>query len=117
MRAVIADDVVVNIVGRSAMSGLYRGWDGYMQFRDRLMSMAGSRYKLDVAALAASDRSVFALEYIRMNRRWDPTVREVFVLMHFEVDHGTITRIDDFPLDTYAWERFYCPDSTGGRDA
>jgi ketosteroid isomerase-like protein len=117
MREVIADDVVVNIVGRSAMSGVYDGWDGYIQFRERLMGMAGPKYKLDVTALAASERSVFAVEYIRMNRRWDPAVREIFVLMHFEVEGGRITRMDDFPLDTYAWERFYCPDSTGGRDA
>jgi hypothetical protein len=52
-----------------------------------------------------------------MNRRWDPTVREIFVLMHFEVEGGRITRMDDFPLDTYAWERFYCPDATGDHDA
>jgi ketosteroid isomerase-like protein len=114
MRAVIADDVVVNIVGRSAMSDVYRGWDGYVQFRDRLMAMAGTKYKLDVVALAASDRDVFAVEYIRMNRRWDPTVQEIFVLMHFEIEHGKITRMDDFPLDTYAWERFYCPPSKSG---
>jgi ketosteroid isomerase-like protein len=110
MHATVDDNVLVNITGRSAMSGRYRGWDGYMQFRRRLMAMAGPKYKLDVVALAAGGRDVFAVEYIRMNRSWDPTVREIYVLMHFEVDRGRVTRMDDFPLDLYAWERFFTPD-------
>ncbi|AHG93228.1 protein of unknown function DUF1486 (plasmid) [Gemmatirosa kalamazoonensis] len=111
MRETVDDDVVVNIVGESAMSGVYRGWDGYMEFRRRLMSMAASKYKLDVVALAAGGRDVFAVEYIRMNRSWDPTLQEIYVLMHFEVDDGRVTRMDDFPFDTYAWEQFYTPDA------
>jgi ketosteroid isomerase-like protein len=109
MRALIADDVLVNIAGRSAISGVYHGWGGYMQFRERLMATAGSRYKLEVAALAASDRDGFAVERIRMNRRWDPAVQEIFVLMHFSIEGGRIVIMDDFPLDTEAWERFYSP--------
>jgi ketosteroid isomerase-like protein len=109
MRALISDAVVVNIVGRSAMSGVYEGWEGYMQFRAKLMAMAGDKYRLDVIALAASDRDAWATEYIRMNRRWDPAVHELRVQMHFEIDDGKIVRMDDFPLDTYAWERFYTP--------
>ena len=109
MRALISDAVVVNIVGKSAMSGVYEGWDGYMKFREKLMHMAGDKYRLDVIALAASARDAWATERIRMNRRWDPAVGELLVLMHFEIDGGRIVRIDDFPVDTYAWERFYTP--------
>jgi ketosteroid isomerase-like protein len=109
MRALISDAVVVNIVGKSAMSGVYEGWNGYMKFREKLMNMAGDKYRLDVIALAASARDVWATERIRMNRRWDSSVRELLVLMHFEIDGGRIVRIDDFPLDTNAWERFFTP--------
>lgn len=109
MRQTVADDVIVNIVGKSAMSDLYQGWEGYMQFRDRLMDMAGPKYKLDLVALAASEGNAFAVEYIRMNRCWDPTVREIWVLMHFEIENERIARMNDFPLDTYAWEEFYTP--------
>jgi ketosteroid isomerase-like protein len=111
MRRLLAPDVAVNIVGRSVLSREYRGWDGYVAFRTRLMSIAGSKYKLDVSALAAGAHDVFALEHIRMNRIWDPVVHEIYVLMHFEVNEGIITRMDDFPLDTYAWEAFYSRDS------
>jgi hypothetical protein len=110
MRRVVAPDVVVNIVGRSALSGEYRGWEGYVAFRKRLMSIAGSKYKLDVIALAAGAQDAFALEHIRMNRTWDSTVRDIYVLMHFALNQGVVTRMDDFPVDTYAWESFYSGD-------
>jgi hypothetical protein len=44
-----------------------------------------------------------------MDRAWDPAVQTIFVLMHFEIRDGKITRMDDFPFDAYAWERFYTP--------
>src|SRR5688500_15206273 len=52
MRQVIADNVVVNIAGKSAMSDVYEGWDGYMTFRERLIAMMGDKYKLDVIGMA-----------------------------------------------------------------
>jgi hypothetical protein len=91
------------------MSGVYHGWNGYISFRDKLMAMAGDKYKLDVVAMAASAADAWAVEYIRMNCRWDPVVQEISVLMHFEMQHGRIVRMDDFPLDTQRWERFYTP--------
>jgi ketosteroid isomerase-like protein len=109
MRAVIADDVIVDITHNSAMSGVYHGWDGYMAFRDKLMAMAGDKYKLEVSALAGNDTDVFATEHIRMNRAWDPTVGTLDVVMHFEIHDGKITRMDDFPVDPFAWETFYTP--------
>jgi ketosteroid isomerase-like protein len=109
MRRLIADGVIVNIVGRSAISGVYHGWNGYKTFRQKLMGLAGPKYKLNVTALAASPRDVFVVEHLRMNRQWDAAVQTIYVLMHFEVEDGRITRMDDFPIDTYAWERFYTP--------
>ena len=44
-----------------------------------------------------------------MDRLGDPTVEEILVLMHFEIENGKIARMDDFPFDTYEWERFYTP--------
>jgi ketosteroid isomerase-like protein len=109
MREVIADNVVVNIAGNSAMSGVYDGWTGYMTFRERLIAMMGDKYKLDVLGMAASSTDAWAVEHIRMNRRWDSTVQEIRVLMHFRIESGRIVHMDDFPLDTHRWERFYTP--------
>lgn len=111
MRHSISEDVVVNITGRSALSGEYRGWHGYLAFRDKLIRMGGSKYKLDVVALAASTKDVWAREYIRMDRHWDPVVRDVSVIMHFEIAGGRIVRMNDFPVDPYAWERFFGVDA------
>jgi ketosteroid isomerase-like protein len=112
MRDMISEDVIVDIVGRSAMSGEYHGWDGFMQFRQKLMSMVDQRYKLELDSVAASERDGWVKEYIRMDRPWDSTFSTIYVVMHFEFDDGKITRIDDFPVDTYAWEEFYTPPST-----
>jgi ketosteroid isomerase-like protein len=109
MRATIADNVVVNVVGHSGMSGVYDGWAGYMTFRERLIAMMGDKYKLDVIGMAASSTDAWAVEHIRMNRRWDPTVQEIRVLMHFRMEGGLIVHMDDFPLDTHQWESFYTP--------
>jgi ketosteroid isomerase-like protein len=112
MGEAIADKVVVNIVGHSAMSGVYQGWTGYMTFRERLVAMTGDKYKLDVIGMAASSNDAWAVEHIRMNRPWDPTVQELRVLMHFRIADGLIVHIDDFPLDTHQWEGFYTPPTT-----
>lgn len=109
MREAIADKVVVNIVGNSALSGVYEGWAGYMTFRERLIAMMGDKYKLDVIGMAASATDAWAVERIRMNRRWDPTVHEVRVLMHFRIEGGMIVHMDDFPLDIHQWEGLYTP--------
>jgi ketosteroid isomerase-like protein len=111
MQSFIADDVVVAITHRSGMSGVYHGWSGYLAFRERLMAMAGTKYKLEVVALAGSEKDVFATERIRMDRRWDPAVGAIEVVMHFVIESGKIARMDDFPVDAYVWEQFYTPPS------
>jgi ketosteroid isomerase-like protein len=116
MRELIADDVIVNITHNSAISGMYRGWAGYMTFRDRLMAIAGDKYKLEVTALAGNHTDVFATEHIRMNRIWDPSVQTIDVIMHFEISDGKIVRMDDFPVDPYAWESFYVAPRNGKED-
>jgi ketosteroid isomerase-like protein len=117
MRELIADDVIVNITHNSAVSGTYRGWAGYMTFRERLMAIAGDKYKLDVTALAGNHTDVFATEHIRMNRAWDPRVQTIDVIMHFEIRDGKIVRMDDFPVDPYAWESFYVAPHNGKNEA
>jgi ketosteroid isomerase-like protein len=109
LQDMISEKVVVNIVGLSAMSGEYHGWDGFMQFRQKLMSMVGQKYKLEIDNLAASETDGWVKEYIRMDRVWDPTFATIYVVMHFEFQDGKVTQIDDFPVDTYAWEDFYTP--------
>jgi ketosteroid isomerase-like protein len=111
VRKRIAGDVLVDIPGESALSGRYRGWDGFMRFRQRVTNLVGRRYKLEIDSMAASDNDGWVKEYIRMDRPWDRTVRTTYVIMHFEFEDGRITRLDDFPVDTYAWEEFFTPPS------
>jgi ketosteroid isomerase-like protein len=109
IRSKFSDNVSVNIVGKSAMSGQYHGWDGYMQFRTNLMKMVGSKYKLEADTYSASANDAWVKEYIRMDRKWDKSFDTVYVMMHFQFKDGKIVHIDDFPVDTYAWEKFYTP--------
>lgn len=107
LESLVAKDVVVNITGRGDLSGIYRGWDGYLQFRHKLVAMIGSRYKLEIDAIAASERDGWVKEYIRMDRVWDRAITPIHVIMHFDLDGGKVVAMDDFPLDQYAWERAF----------
>jgi ketosteroid isomerase-like protein len=109
VRKRMAGDVLVDIPGESALSGRYRGWDAFMRFRQRVTNMIDRRYKLEIDSMAASDNDGWVKEYIRMDRPWDRTVRTIYVVMHFEFADGMVTRMDDFPVDTYAWEEFFTP--------
>ena len=93
--------------GRGYLSGTYAGWGGYLEFRRKLTAISGGRYRLDVDAIAAGDRDVFAREFIRMNTTSHPAVRASYVVMHFEIEDGLIARANDFPVDLYDWERFF----------
>ena len=44
----------MNITRNSAISGVYRGWNGYLAFREKLMAIARDKYKLEVVALAGN---------------------------------------------------------------
>jgi ketosteroid isomerase-like protein len=109
IRSKIDDNVIVNIVGKSAMSGTYHGFDGFLQFRTNLINMVAGKYKLEADTSSASSEDAWVKEYIRMDRPWDPSIDTIYVVMHFEIKDGKLTRIDDFPVDTYAWETFYTP--------
>jgi ketosteroid isomerase-like protein len=114
VQEMFAEDVTVNIVGRAGISGQDRGWEGFLAFRKRLMDIAGTRYKLEIDAIAASEHDGWVKEYIRMDRAWDPMLRTTYVLMHFEFADGKLTQFDDFPLDTYEWEQFFTtPEASG----
>ena len=75
VRERLAPNVLVDIPGESALSGTYRGWDGFMRFRQRVAGTVGRRYKLEIDSIAASERDGWVKEYIRMDRPWDPTVK------------------------------------------
>ncbi|MFE5940672.1 nuclear transport factor 2 family protein [Streptomyces sp. NPDC056470] len=107
IRAFIDKDIVITIPGRSDISGTFKGFDGFLEFRDKVMATVGDRYKLDVAAMAADDKGVFAKEFIRMNHPWNDQVRPVTVSLYYTVQDGKIVKMEDFPGDTYAWEAFF----------
>jgi ketosteroid isomerase-like protein len=107
IRTFIDDDIVITIPGRSDISGTYKGFDGFLKFRDKVTATVGDRYKLDVAAMAADDEGVFAKEFIRMNHPWNDEVRPVTVSLYYTVRNGKIVKMEDFPEDTYAWEDFF----------
>ena len=109
MRKLMTEDAPFFVPGRSKLAGEYRGFSGYLAFRDKLVNLAGDKYKLAIAGIAAGRNDVFVKEYVRMNRKWDPAPREVFVVLHFEMRQGRIARIDDIPVDTYAYEAFFDP--------
>ena len=93
--------------GTSHLAGDYRGWDGYLAFRDKLLALAGDKYKLDIAGIAAGETDAFVKEHIRMNLKRDPTVRTIEVILHFEMENGQIVNVDDIPLDLDAYEAFF----------
>jgi len=109
MKQLVADDIVFYVPGRSHLAGEYRTWNGYLAFRDKLMQLAGDKYKLEIASIAAGETDAFVKEYVRMNRKWDPTVQTIFVILHFQVRRGKIARINDIPVDTYGYEAFFTP--------
>jgi ketosteroid isomerase-like protein len=109
MQQLAADDVIFYVPGRSHLAGEYRTWAGYLAFRDKLIKLAGDKYKLEIASIAASETDIFVKEYIRMNRKKDPTVQTIYVILHFEIRNDKIVRINDIPVDTYSYEAFFQP--------
>ncbi|GGB69445.1 nuclear transport factor 2 family protein [Fictibacillus barbaricus] len=108
LKKYFAKDFIFYVPGKSNLAGSYKGFDGYLQFRDKLMKIAGGRYKLEIDSIAASKNDVFVREYIRMNRKWDPVPRVVPpVILHFEIRNGKITRVNDIPVNLYEYETFF----------
>jgi ketosteroid isomerase-like protein len=107
LQQLVADDVTFYVPGRSHLAGEYRTYAGYLAFRDKLIKLAGDKYKLEIASIAASETDVFVKEYIRMNRKSDPTVQTIYVILHFEIRNHKIARINDIPVDTYRYEAFF----------
>ncbi|GGB69461.1 nuclear transport factor 2 family protein [Fictibacillus barbaricus] len=108
MKKMIHKDFEFFIPGKSDMAGTYKGWDGFMQFRNKLMEKAGTKYKLEIESMAASSKEVFVQEYIRMDRKWDSEAKVVpSVILHFEIKDGKIRKVNDIPLDLYEYEKFF----------
>lgn len=107
MRTHVSPDLVFHVPGCSHLAGDYHGWAGYLAFREKLLKLAGDRYKLEIETLATSSRDVFVKEYVRMNRKWDGEVQTVYVILHFQIENGRIVRINDIPVDTHEYEAFF----------
>jgi ketosteroid isomerase-like protein len=107
LRVRMTDDVVFYTAGRSALAGSYRGFDGYLAFRDKLIALGGDRYKLEIDAVAAGENAAFVKEHVRMNTKRNPRVRTVQVILQFAFRGDRIAMIRDIPLDLYAYEEFY----------
>jgi len=108
MKKLIHKDFEFYVPGKSYLAGTYKGWDGFMQFRGKLMELAGTKYKLEIGTMAASSTEVFVQEYIRMDRKWDSTPRVVPpVILHFVIKDGKVVKINDIPMDLYEYEKFF----------
>ncbi|MCW2264029.1 nuclear transport factor 2 family protein [Sphingobacterium sp. JUb78] len=104
----IVDDFELWVPGNSFLSGTYKTKQGYLAFRDKLLSnVAGDRYKLDWESFACSEKEVFVKEHIRMNRSWDEQIKTNFAVFHFQLENGKIIRINDIPLDAIAYDDFF----------
>jgi ketosteroid isomerase-like protein len=104
---VIDKDIVITIPGESDISGTFKGFAGFQEFRSKVMATVGDRYKLDVPDMAANDKGVFAEEFIRMNRPWNSKVEPIEVTLFYTIRDGKIVKMEDIPEDTYAWETFF----------
>jgi ketosteroid isomerase-like protein len=110
MKAMLHKDFEFYVPGKSGLADTYKGWEGYLKFRSKLMELAGTKYKLEIESMAASDNEAFVQEYIRMDRKWDSTPQVVPpVILHFVFKDGKVARINDIPVDLYAYETFFTP--------
>src|SRR5687767_7084735 len=106
-KPVMGDDFVFYLTGNNALAGTYRGYDGYLDFRKKLVEVSGDKYQLEIAAFAASDTDVFVWEHLYQNTIYQQTPGDMHVIMHFIIEDGMITRANDFPLDAEAYAKFY----------
>ncbi|MFD7406748.1 nuclear transport factor 2 family protein [Streptomyces sp. NPDC059866] len=104
LRESIDKDIVITIPGKSDISGTYKGFAGFQEFREKVMATVGDRYKLDVTDMAADDQGVFAEEFIRMNHPWNSKVEPVDVTLYYTIRNGKIVKMEDVPEDTHYWE-------------
>jgi ketosteroid isomerase-like protein len=106
-KKVMGDDLVFFLTGNSALAGAYKGYNGYLEFRSKLVGVTGDKYQLMIEAFAASDTDVFVLEHLYQNTIYQDKPGDMYVVMHFIIKDGMIKRANDFPLDATAYEKFY----------
>jgi ketosteroid isomerase-like protein len=110
VKAKFADNLELTVAGKNPIAGTYHGWEGFIKFRTNLMNLGADKYKLEINTMAAGRNDVFVKEYIRMNRKWDPTPQVVpAVIMHFHIENGKITKIRDIAVDQLAYDVFFSP--------
>jgi hypothetical protein len=106
-KEVMPDDFIFFLPGNSVLAGSYHGYNGYLEFRNKLLGITGDRYQLMIEAFAASETDVFVLEHIYQNTIYQDKPADMYVVMHFIIIDGMIKRANDFPLDAAAYEKFY----------
>lgn len=108
MRKLAGPNFIFTVPGSSFLAGYYEKWQGYEDFRSRLLAkVAGDKYKLEIDSIASSENEVFVKEYIRMNRNWDPVVQTSYVILHFQMKDGKIAQIYDVPVDSIPYDAFF----------
>ena len=78
------------------------------QVRDLMGKMHEERGQLFAALKEMpEERAIAANPELGGEDGW--SVKEILVLMHFAIEDEHIVIMDDFPLDTEAWEQFFSP--------
>ncbi|WP_426508640.1 nuclear transport factor 2 family protein [Serratia proteamaculans] len=114
MSKLVGDEFEFYTPGRSSLAGRYKGWQGYENFRGKLISeVAGDKYKLEWGGYAASKNDVFVKEYIRMNTSWDKQVKPSFVILHYTMKDGKIAKIEGTPVDSLEYDALFTKPMTG----
>ncbi len=69
LAAILAEDVVWHVPGRSAISGVYRGRDEVMEYVRRRRNLAGDTFEITVHDVLANDEHGLVIASGRATRR------------------------------------------------
>ena len=100
-----ADDVVWQVPGRSALSGVFRGQDEVFAYFRRLREMSGDTFKAESRDFTASDEHVVSLEHLTAER--DGKTLDLELALVVRVRNGQIAEARDFFSDPNAWDEFW----------
>jgi uncharacterized protein len=102
---ILADDVVVHVPGRSALSGDYRGRSAILAYNERIFELSGGTYENEVHEILATDEHIVVLQRNRA-RRGDASldVDEALVL---HVRDERIAEVWELYVDQEAFDDFW----------
>ncbi|MGV9991560.1 nuclear transport factor 2 family protein [Streptomyces sp. NPDC003374] len=114
LHRMVSDTVEVRVPGHSALSGVYRGWDGFLEFRGRVAAAAGRRYRPGARAVAGDRSGGFVREAVpmgpapgRARNAGAEAEGSADMTAYCTVRRGRIVRVEEFPVDSGAWQRFF----------